>query len=123
MIGSVQSQPKAGLPCWLMNMLLYQLETVSVIEATSDVVGFENVQLQRGVVRPGMVHQGAAHSLPLVVGMDEDSPDIVADQGKEPDYPTVDFVDGRLGTWKPLLRYLSSLIHKELFRHEGVRNE
>ena len=57
----------------------------------------------------------------VMVGIDKDSPDFVADESQKAHYSSIDLIDHRLGDWKPMIGDLAALRFEEFLAQKRVR--
>jgi hypothetical protein len=120
---SLKAEAEFRLTGFFVDVPVHRLETIRVIEATTDRVGFENTEFKKRTRIEGAVHEGAADASSLMVGVDEDATHFVAYQRQETDYAPAGLVDHCFGHREPTFGELESLCLKETLGKKGMSQE
>ncbi len=111
------------MACLLVDMLVLELKTISVVKAASDGIVLEYVQKQLVPQACGMTHECATDAASLAIRMDEDRPNFVADKRNKTGHNTVGLEYPRFCLWQPDRPDVFTLCCHKFVRQEGCRDQ
>ncbi len=103
-----------------MDMSVYQIESVGVVETSPDRVGLEDVEFKIWTRLPGTIHEGTANTPALIVRIDKDTPDFVVDESQKAHYTSIGLINHRLCHWNPNIGDFAAFRYEEVVAEKRV---
>ena len=112
-----------GVTGFFVEPLFDLYEPVLRVETARQLILLEHTEFEVALRLSDVVQQSTAHPLSVIVGIDEDAADLVAEDRDESQQATIDFIDPCFGHREPLLNDLVSFFGEKLLAQEGVADK